>query len=315
MQNAEQRAMPESVIIFANPIAGRGKGKTLAQRLERELIAAGVGADVFFDRPTDLSLVNLPESPKAAIAIGGDGTLRSVVNLFFSESETGPPILPVPMGTANLMGHHLGIHWPERGITQAIIETIRQRKILKLDAGRANGKLFLLMAGVGIDAQIVHLLDLMRRGPINMASYLIPAAMTFASYTFPPITVWVDNQMILRNKPAIAMIGNVREYGIGFPILPDATPYDGLLDVCVMPCKNRMHLIEILVDIAAGEHVNRDDVIYTKGKNVQVDSPKPLAVQVDGDSAGFTPLTVDLLPGRIPFLLPVEGRDDERQNK
>jgi len=297
--------MPDSVIIFANPIAGRGKGKTLAQRLERELISSGFSVETFFDRPTDLSPGILQKSCVAAIAIGGDGTLRSVVNLFYANSENGPPILPVPMGTANLMGQHLGIRWPDRGITQAIIETIRLRKIIRLDAGRANGKLFLLMAGVGIDAQIVHLLDLMRRGPINMASYLIPAAMTFASYTFPPITVSVDHQIILRNKSAIAMIGNVREYGIGFPILPDAVPYDGLLDVCVMPCKNRMHLIEILIAIAAGEHVNRDDVIYTKGKTVHVDSPNPLAVQVDGDSAGFTPLSVDLLPGRIPFLLPI----------
>jgi diacylglycerol kinase family enzyme len=109
----------------------------------------------------------------------------------------------------------------------------------------------------------------------------------------------------MRNTPAIAMIGNVKEYGTGFPILPDAVPDDGLLDVCVMPCQDRRQLIEILVLIAAGEHTTRDDVIYTRGKFAQIDSNKQVAVQIDGDSAGFTPLSVDLLPARVPFLIPM----------
>jgi diacylglycerol kinase (ATP) len=296
--------MPEQILIFANPIAGRGKGRVIAGRLERALIAAEFSVQTFFQRPTDVSLADLKGPITAAIAIGGDGTLRSVVNLFYSDRKTGPPILPVPMGTANLMGQHLGISWPDKGLTNAIIATIRRQKIVRLDAGRANGKLFLLMAGVGIDAQIVHLLDRVRRGPIDITSYLLPAAMTFASYTFPPITVSVDNNTLLKNTPAIAMIGNVREYGIGIPILPDAVPDYGLLDVCIMPCRDRRELIEIMVHIAAGEHMLRESAIYTRGKSARVDSTEAVAIQVDGDSAGFTPLSVDVLPAHVPFLIP-----------
>jgi YegS/Rv2252/BmrU family lipid kinase len=296
--------MNDRVLIFANPIAGRGKGRVIAGRLERAMTAAGFSVQTFFERPADVAPTILNNPISAAIAIGGDGTLRSVVNLFFNHSRDGPPILPVPMGTANLMGQHLGIHWPNRGMTDAVIATLRGQKIVRLDAGRANGKLFLLMAGVGIDAQIVHLLDRVRRGPINMASYLLPAAMTFASFNFPPITVSVDDQTLLQNTPAIVMIGNVREYGIGIPILPDAVPDDGLLDVCIMPCRDRRELIEILVHIAAGEHITRDDVVYTRGKTARVESTESVAIQVDGDSAGFTPLIVEVLPAHVPFLIP-----------
>jgi diacylglycerol kinase (ATP) len=302
---AAPTSMPDRIVIFANPIAGRGKGKTLARNLQQALSEAGFSVETYLDRPADLPASALEQPASTAIAIGGDGTMRSVVNLLFGEGRDGPPILPVPMGTANLMSRHLGIDWPPSRIVQAVVETIRRRKIVRLDAGLANNRLFLLMAGVGIDAQIVHLLDRMRHGPIDMASYLLPAAMTFASYTFPPITVSVDGQTVLSNTPAIAMISNVKEYGIGFPILPDAVPDDGLLDVCVMPCHNRGHLIEILVHIAAGEHTTRDDVISTRGKHLQIDSDEPVAIQVDGDSAGFTPVTIDLLPSRVPFLLPV----------
>jgi diacylglycerol kinase (ATP) len=297
--------MPDKILIFANPIAGRGKGRVVAKRLEKELATAGYAVRTFFDRPKDIKDPTVHEDIHTAIAIGGDGTLRGVVNLLFSGDHQGPPVLPVPMGTANLMGKHLGIQWPDRFLPSAVLQTIQQRKIVRLDAGRANDQLFLLMAGVGIDAQIVHLLDSMRRGPIDMTSYLVPAAMTFAWYTFPPISVRVDDRLLLHNTPATVLIGNVREYGTGFSILTEAVPNDGLLDVCILPCSNRAQLLEILMQIALGEHALRESVIYTRGKTAFVNSEKPIAVQLDGDSAGFTPLSVDLLPGRVPFLLPV----------
>jgi YegS/Rv2252/BmrU family lipid kinase len=295
---------PPRILIFANPIAGRGKGKILARKLDRELQAEGFAVQTFFDRPTDVPTSLLEEPAQAVVSIGGDGTLRSVVNLFYADRSDGPAVLPVPMGTANLMGQHLGIQWSDRQTPRAVIETIKRNQIVRLDSGRANGRLFLLMAGVGIDAQIVHLLDSVRRGPIDMTSYLWPMAMTFAAYTFPPITVSVDNQTLLTNTPAIALIGNVREYGIGIPILTDAVPNDGLLDICIMPCRDRRELIELTVQIAAGEHALRESVIYTRGKSVQITAAEKVAVQVDGDSAGFTPLDIDVLPGRVPFLVP-----------
>ncbi len=295
--------MPDKILIFANPIAGRGKGKAIARRIADALERAGFVVETFFNRPVERTLNSLGEKTKLVIAIGGDGTIRGVVNLFYCDGPEGPPILPVPMGTANLLGRHLNLAWPRVNLEAAVLAAIRANQTVRLDAGRANGRLFLLMAGVGIDAQIVHLLDHMRRGPIDFASYLLPAAMTFASYNFPPVTVCVDDKTILRKTSAIVMIGNVKEYGTGFPILPDAVPDDGLLDICAMPCRDRRELIEILVLIAAGEHTKRDDVIFTRGKTATVKSENPVPVQIDGDSAGFTPLAIEVLPKHVRFLI------------
>jgi diacylglycerol kinase (ATP) len=259
--------MQKHVLIFANPIAGRGRGRVMARRLEKELIAGGYAATVIFDRPSDLNADELGVAA-AAVSIGGDGTLRGVVNLLFADGREGPPLLPVPMGTANLMGRHLRLSWAPAQIPSAVVETIRRFRILKLDAGIANGRIFLLMAGVGIDAQVVHLLDKMRRGPIDMTSYLLPAAMTVAGYLFPPISVHVDGRAVARQMPAIAVIGNVKEYGTGFPILTEAVPDDGLLDVCVLPCRDWRELAQMSMLIATGEHALHENVIYTQGRSI-----------------------------------------------
>jgi diacylglycerol kinase (ATP) len=253
-----------------------------------------------FDRPTE------PVRPdiSAVITVGGDGTLRDVVDRLFGRSPDGPPVLPVSMGTANLMGRHLGYRWTPATLGSLVVNTIRRRRIVRLDAGRANGKLFLLMAGVGLDAAVVHELARTRRGPIALASYLMPLAVSFAGYRFPPITVDVDGIRVLDDEPAIAVFGNVREYGTGLPILPRADATDGLLDVCCMPCRDWTGLVELLLALTNQTHPAREGVITLRGKTIGIRSPEKVPVQIDGDSAGFTPLAIETLPARVPFLLP-----------
>ena len=125
------------------------------------------------------------------------------------------------------MGQHLGIDWNEKTLEAGVSDAIRQLKIRTLDAATANGELFLLMAGVGFDAQVVHELDRIRTGPINKASYLWPMAMAMRDYSFPPLRVIVDDVEIWPSRPGVAYVGNVKEYGAGFSVLPLHGPMMG----------------------------------------------------------------------------------------
>jgi diacylglycerol kinase (ATP) len=292
------------VLIFANPIAGRGRARVIGNQLAQTLGAAGVDARLILERPSAAPLNGLNPDTSTVISIGGDGSLREVVELLLAGGNPPPPILVVPMGTANLMGRHLGVRWAAANLPAAVLATVRRRKIVHLDAGRANGKLFLLMAGVGIDGQVVHLLDRMRTGPIDFTSYVLPTALSFAGYRFPAITVQIDGDTVASDLPAIAFVGNVREYGIGLPLLTRARPDDGLLDLCVMPCADLRDVAGLLLNIAAGEHPLREDVIYMRGKSIRIASAEPVPVQVDGDSAGYTPVEINVLPSAVPCLLP-----------
>jgi diacylglycerol kinase (ATP) len=308
------------ILIFANPIAGRGMGRSIARRLQTRLQAEGYAVQTSFERPDALGPENLSGVARAAIVIGGDGTLRSVADRLCqgctpqagavttpTTSLTSPPLLVVPLGTANLMGRHLGIRWKDETLEEQVSRAIARRRLLHLDAGRANGKLFLLMAGIGFDAAVVHELDRIRTGPISYVDYVLPAALTIGGYNFPPLRVTVDGRAIFPSAPAIAFVGNVAEYGTGFPILPDARPDDGLLDVCVLPCRNRGDMLKYFLQATTGEHLMEEGVVYVKGRSVRVESPesdKPVPVQVDGDPAGHTPVDIDLLPVRLPFIVP-----------
>jgi YegS/Rv2252/BmrU family lipid kinase len=298
----------QSVLLFANPIAGRGRGKRIAVELRRALTRAGYDVRAALDRADQIKDQALRDAGhvRAAIAVGGDGTLRGVAQRLYDHfpHDTIPPLLVVPLGTANLMGKHLGVDWQDATMAEQVVAAINARNIVTLDAATANDRLFLLMAGIGIDAHIVHELDRVRSGPIDITSYALPAAIAFQSYNYEPLEVEVDGRRVFGPAPAMAFIGNVPEYGTGFPILPKARSDDGVLDVCVIPCSSRLQLIKLFLLAATGEHIGAEGVVYTTGRRVRVASQQSVPVQIDGDPGGHTPLDIQMLPTRMPFIVP-----------
>ncbi|MGD0388113.1 MAG: diacylglycerol kinase family protein [Tepidisphaeraceae bacterium] len=293
----------QTIAIVANPIAGQGNGRAAAQQVRQAVEAAGMQAAVVFDLPAaDLHQLI---SADAIVAIGGDGTLRAVAGRCLDGGGNIPPLLPVPMGTANLMGRHLGIHWETADLGRRIVQSLQRRTVSMFDAAESNGQLFLLMAGVGIDGLIVHELDRLRRGPINFASYVLPAALAIASYRYPPLQVVADEEEIFASAPAIALVANIAEYGTGFPLAPHARPDDGMLDICVVPVESPVDAVHKFLHAAAGELLSIEGVVYARGKQIEIRSPQPVPIQIDGDPAGHTPARINLLPIRLPFIVPM----------
>lgn len=287
------------VLVLANPKAGRGKAATIANHLVASLKSAGYDAHRDIDPARGL--------PHAAVTIGGDGTLRHAANQLLSAFGEVPPLVVVPFGTANLMAEHLGLQWDMDRIDRQVTAAVRAYRYRLLDCARANGELFMLIAGIGFDAAVVAALDRVRSGPISRWSYVMPALRTIWESEFLPLSVSIDGHHAFGPSPGMVFVGNVREYGTGIPVLPDARPDDGLLDVCVLPCASHDDLLRLALHVAAGEHHFTTGAVYRKARKISVRARKPVPVQLDGDAAGTTPLDIELLPIKVPFIVRGEG--------
>lgn len=297
--------VPRTIAVFANPSAGQGRATRALRGVLGRLAEAGLYAQPITTHPAALADEDIPRPLDLAIVIGGDGTVRSVVERLSQLPVALPKILVVSMGTANLISQYLKLAFPGH-LGHGVVQTIANHRVHHLDWVEANGNTCLMMASVGFDAHVVHELTHQRTGPIHLLSYVLPTLKTLATMRYPVIDVWVDKAHVFTG-PAMAVVANLDVYGTGFPMAIHARPDDGLLDVCLLPMRSVFDVMEVAATALVGEHLEREGVIYARGTHVRITAEAPVAVQVDGDACGFTPLEVRLLARQIPFLGPAGG--------
>ena len=96
---------------------------------------------------------------RALVGVGGDGTAAELVN----RTAPGVPMAILPAGNENLLARYLGLATRPEGCCRTIVGG----HVVRLDAGRAAGRIFLLMAGCGFDAEVVRRVHGRRHGHIS----------------------------------------------------------------------------------------------------------------------------------------------------
>jgi diacylglycerol kinase (ATP) len=179
----------DQVLISVNPQAGSRSSNCLSDRLADLLRAKGLVPEVSSDlnhltqRANELHAIG---RLKAVVGIGGDGTAAELVN----RTDPGVPITLLAAGTANLVARHFRLSsLPER-----VAATVAEGKTIRLDAGRASGRLFLVMVSCGLDAEVVRRVHEHRRnnpagGHISYWSYLKPIAESLRTYRYPEMRI------------------------------------------------------------------------------------------------------------------------------
>ncbi|MCK4999732.1 MAG: NAD(+)/NADH kinase [Anaerohalosphaera sp.] len=229
------------------------------------------------------------------VAAGGDGTVRSISQCI---NGSNIPIYIFPVGTENLLAKELGL---SRDPHEAF-ETIRQWNIRNIDEVRINDKIFLAVGGVGIDSQVVAMLDKSRKGNIKKIDYVWPTFRTFFTYKFPIIKIIADGRNIC-NEPAILFLGNISRYGGGFRLFDNALCDDGKVDLVVFRCKNVLQLIYLFMLTILGIVEKSKMTSRYKCSKINIESEHHLRSQIDGDTGPYLPLDIQVQKGALPLLV------------
>ncbi len=290
--------------ILLNPLAGRGQGRDLVAGLHRRLLDAGGSCTIAVctdrDHLRECALRHVGEGRVLAIG-GGDGTIHAALSALPPGWET--PLLLLPLGTENLLATHLGI----RPDVEIIWRTLVAGRTAPFDVALANGRPVATVIGVGFDAQVVHRVAAERRGHITHMSYFWPIWRTFWESRFPPVRVTADGELLC-DEPALVFVGNISRYAAGLRILRRARWDDGLLDLCIIRCRNQAALLERAVVTLMNRHIQRQWTTYKQVGSVCIESGEPLPVQCDGEAAGTLPLRVEVAPAAVRLLVPPGAR-------
>jgi YegS/Rv2252/BmrU family lipid kinase len=290
------------VLLSVNPRAGARSGADRVVALESALADRGMVTE----RHTDIETVAQRaqayfEDGKlhTVVAAGGDGTVSLVLN----HTPVGVPLAILPLGTENLLARYYRLTIsPER-----LAELICSGQTVSVDVGQANGRLFMLMVGIGFDAQVVSEVDRRRTGHIYKWSYFKPILAAVRTYQYPAMRIRIDEQSF--SEPVCwAFVANVPRYAGGLSIVPQADETDGLLDLCTLRRGRFWPGIKYLAAVVFRWHARLRDCEMKQAKRLRIEPVDGMAIpfQLDGDPGGDLPLDIEILPGRLRLVVPAD---------
>jgi diacylglycerol kinase (ATP) len=291
--------MSKRIVVIANPISGSVELTGLLRRIARQARVEGMEFDIYETEEqghgADLARTHTGSADALVIA-GGDGTVREVVT---GSLNSQTPLAVFPSGTENLFAQQIGA----RRSTQCLLDTLRRGQRRTLDVGRMNEAHFLVVSGIGFDAEAVQRLMRSRSGHITHLSYFWPIWRTFWEYRFPRMQVVADGEEIFDDS-GLVFVGNMPRYAVGLHLLRDAAADDGYLDLCIYPCRWQGKLLVHAANAFLRRHVGRAGVIYRKCSRISVASSETVLVEMDGDLAGVLPANYAISPRAVTFLFP-----------
>ena len=239
---------------------------------------------------------SIADSAAAVIVWGGDGTINEVANAL---AGTEVPIVIAPAGTENLLAKELHV---SRNV-ERLVGSLTSGRTIHCDVGQIDGRMFLLIVGVGFDGEVIRRLTAARKGHISYLSYFWPIWRTYLEHNFPQLRVVVDGEEVFNGR-GLAFIGNISRYAVGLRICRDARFDDGLLDVVVFTCEERHGLMWHAAWTLLRLHPLKGDVVYRQGKSIQIETDRPVACQADGEVGPSTPIDVSVTGEQIRILVP-----------
>jgi diacylglycerol kinase family enzyme len=211
---------------------------------------------------------------EVVFACGGDGTVRSCVTAL---AGTDVALAVLPQGTGNLLAANLGLS----NELAAGLEVAIERGLRRLDVGVVGDQCFVVMAGMGFDAQMLDSTSETTKKRIGWPAYVVGAARHLRDRPMR-VSIRIDGGPPLRRRARSVLVANVGRLQGGLRLLTDAEPDDGWLDVAVLTPRTLRHWLALGWALLRRQgSVPRMEVL--RGRKVEIASNRAQPRQLDGD--------------------------------
>lgn len=286
------------VAVIFNPAAGRRHGWRFQATVER---LEGLVTLYRTTKPgdaTEMAVNMVGEGVDAIVAAGGDGTINEVVNgLAGSAAALGV----IPLGTANVMAHALGIGTrPDK--VASVINAGRRRRI-RLgrvhSAAQEGGRLFVLMAGAGFDAQVVADVSSALKRHTGALAYVVETLSGAFKYPFPTLKVTVDGR---EHAGVTAVVCNGPLYGGPFVAAPRADLEQAGFEIRILERPGILNVLRYGAMLVLGKLDGLPDAPSFLGSNIVIEGPKGAPLQADGDIIANLPARIEVAEETVDVL-------------
>ena len=245
------------------------------------------------------------------LAAGGDGTINETLNGVVGSDV---PLGVVPLGTANVLATELGLTRSPARVAKSIPDLVAERiSVGLLKTHSAPPRYFLLMAGVGLDAQIVVSVDPELKKRLGRIAYWIGGLGQFG-HQFPQFDVAGNGDSV---RSSFTLASRVRNYGGDIKIARTACLLDDHFELVSFEGEDSFQYLKYLTGVLANRLHKMHGVSVRKARRVKFTAPPAteIYVQVDGELAGRLPASVEIVPDALTLLMPAPVRDEFAQRQ
>jgi len=245
---------------------------------------------------------SIADGAELILAAGGDGTINEIAQgVAFSDVPLG--ILPA--GTANVLANEMGLGSNIESAAAKLHECVPTR----ISMGRlqcVNGseptRLFLQMAGIGLDAKIVYNLSLPLKAHLGKLAYWI-GGFSMLGRTLDEFEVLVEGRRV---NCAFALISKVRNYGGDLEIAQSASLLDDRFEAVLFEGSSSFRFLKYLARVAVRKLAGVPGIsLIRTGRVCMPGTTDPrVYIQVDGEYAGHIPASVEIVPDALTLLIP-----------
>ncbi|MFP3903041.1 MAG: diacylglycerol/lipid kinase family protein [Armatimonadota bacterium] len=283
------------MLVIVNPMARLvGRSVRIGDILEH-LLRLGARPQVALTREKSearaMALQAIEDGRRRIVVAGGDGTVNEVVQAI---ANTDLELAVIPLGTGNILGRFLGLR---PGELPDACRLAVEGEADPIDLGVMDGHYFVGMAGVGLDAEIVHKLSRPWKEAVGWLAFAGQAIQAIVTEDESPMTVTFGERTFSGPMWGV-FICNLPEYSYRLELSKNATPDDGLLDFVVLHPRSQIELLEFGLDTfvwreAADMH---PAATVLQAQNVSITADTPVRWQTDGDVMGETPVNCRVEP-------------------
>jgi len=248
------------------------------------------------------------------ICLGGDGSLNEVMNGIMRAMEAdsalrGISVGLLPYGTGNDFARTMCVTKDVTLLRQCMDEdSYRWIDLCHAKYQAANGimanRYFINITDVGIGGVIAMKLAHASKifGPtITYQKEILKALLTYKNQ---PVRVRADGFEYEGNIMSL-IVANGRYFGGGMGIAPHALPDDNLFSVVVIGAISMFDYLMNLGNIKKLKKIEHPQVRYLTTRQIVIEPVGgPLPIDMDGEFAGYAPVTMQIVPNAIKFIGP-----------
>lgn len=262
------RTAPDDLLVVSNADAGSNDAEVVDAAVATWRAAGRDVEVVATDDLDDVVEVVADVADRVVVAAGGDGSLHAVLQALHRVERLDDVVVGLlPLGTGNDFARGMGLSLEAQAAADDLLAGEVQDLDLLVDQ---DGTIGVNAVHVGIGAAASERASALKGG-LGPAAYPLGAVAAGATEVGWDLTVTVDGDVLVADRRVLhVVIGNGPSLGGGAAAAPDARPGDHLADVVVALGTGPIARMGYASDLRTGDHVDRDDVLTARGREVEV---------------------------------------------